>query len=1296
MPRLVDDQLFGTDRKVVDPDLIDGGLRSKQFATVLDLLGYGEINSIFDAGGVGGPNTFQKSIFLDGTPLMNANGDLNFTDVEVFVRHGANNQTAIKEINAVENTIPINVEGQNSPFTSSQTGTFASSNNNGRTVSGVTLTANQLLVEIANHGYKVGEVIHFETTGSTTGYHSPQTIQIVSVPDSGKFVCNAESENQQKDGTCSVKTSVGVTRSITNTSVDKIRVSVQFPAIQKFEDNGDITGRHIRLSIRITENDGTVSNPVILDDTNGKASAPYVKDFEIKFDRTMSFPIDVTLIRNEEDTTNTRIQDKTNFLSLTEIITDSSAYQGFAYVALRFNAQEFQSYPKRMYRLKGTKIKVPHGTTVDTSNGRVIYPDGYTFNGTFKTDKEWCSDPAWVLYDLLTTDKGFGGLDGVIDEDTLDVFSFYSASAYSSALITDPITQTTEPRFSFNAILQQKQQAYTLINDICAVMRATPFYSAGTLAINQDRPNNISTNTSDPQYIFTNSNVSEEGFTYTGVGSKTKFTEVEVSYFDNDTQTLDFEYVDADQITALSGYITKFGRVRKTLKTFACTSRGQANRTARWFLYTNLKESEICSFKTTLEAGVIVRPAMIIGIADSLRAGIRRGGKIKTGVSTTQIIVDDSNNTDLTSDNFATLSVILPDGSVESKSISSISGTTITVSSAFSAVPQANSVWAIENTTVEFQTYRVLGIEEVGHCEYSISAVIHDTNKYAQVEDVSVAANPRSITTLIDEKPSPSNLQAIEQIVVLNNRAVSKIFLTWEPVQGVKEYLLEFQYENEDPERLRVARPSFELFESRLGSYKFAVKSVNTLGKLSATTSNATLIAEGKTAKPEDPSGLTLEPVSETFVRLRFNPATAVDVIHGGTVSVRHTPSVDPAVATFQNSTEIIDRLAGNISETLVPALAGTYLIKFIDDTGNRSLNAAKIIVTPPDPQPAQIILTEREDTDSPPFQGNKVNTFYDSTFDGLLLDGTLLWDSITQNIDDLSNIDFAGPINSSGTYDFQNKVDMGAIFNLHLKRRFVTSGLFVNDLIDSRTANIDTWTDFDGTQADDVNAKLLVATTNIDPATSVSGTYAQVDKTVTVTKTDHGYSVGDFVVIDFSGVAIDGNFEIQTVPSANTFTLSSTLDNTHSGTCTYGANFTQFNTFANGEYTGRGFKFKVELTSNDPAQNINVTELGFEASVKRRTETVNTSIASQCATTGSAKTVTFINPFFAGTGSLGGSTSAFLPTVGITLEGAVTGDYFKITGITGTQFFIETRDGSNNLKDLSFKYTAVGFGKGT
>ena len=90
------DQLFGRepDSRVVDPDLIDGGLRSKQFATVLDLLGYGEIDGIFDEGGAGS-NTFRKNVFLDNTPLQNSLGQENFSDVEVFVKNGASNQTAL-------------------------------------------------------------------------------------------------------------------------------------------------------------------------------------------------------------------------------------------------------------------------------------------------------------------------------------------------------------------------------------------------------------------------------------------------------------------------------------------------------------------------------------------------------------------------------------------------------------------------------------------------------------------------------------------------------------------------------------------------------------------------------------------------------------------------------------------------------------------------------------------------------------------------------------------------------------------------------------------------------------------------------------------------------------------------------------------------------------------------------------------------------------------------------------------------------------------------------------------------
>jgi len=1078
------------------------------------------------------------------------------------------------------------------------------------------------------------------------------------------------------------ETAVGVTvtkdspvsRSITDTNIDAVRVTIAFPQLQKFEDNGDINGAEVALTIQTIENDGTTQT-VITDTVKGRAASTYFRDYKINLPSGTSFPVTIRVNRTTDDSTDSFLNDSFQWQSLTEIINESRAYASSAHIGIRFDAETFPSVPSRMYRVRGTLIKIPHNGTV-RADGSISYSG--TFNGTFKSDKEYSNDPAWVLYDLLTTSKGFGDH---IDTTQLDVFSFYSASVYCSEQVDDMTgTGNTEARFSTNVVLNTQRDAYSLINDLSSVMRVMPFYSAGVINISQDRP-------TDPSYIYNLSNVTAEGFSYSNASKSTKATVVNVGYFDNETQSIDYETVEDTALQA------KYGVVVRNLKGFATTSRGQAARLGKWFLYTQSNEAEICSFKTSIESGTIVRVGTIISVQDPMRAGVRRGGRIKTGVSTTQIVVDDSNNTDLVTSDSATLSVILSDGTLETKTISSISGTTITVSSAFSSVPQANSVWVIENTSLSLQTFRVFSVKEVNQLEYEIQAVAHNSSKYANVEDGSTLQT-KTISNLTALKPSPSNLIGSEQIVVLNNRAVSKLFIQWQPVSGVTEYMVQYRFKNENFISERIKRPDFTIFETQLGTYEVRVFSYNALGKPSTSPSTTTFTTVGKTALPEDPSGLTLEPVSDQFVRLRFNPSTSVDVLHGGTVSVRHTPSVDPAIATFQNSTEIIPKLAGNITETLVPALTGTYSIKFIDDTGNRSDNAARIIVTAPDPQPNQIILTEREDTDSPPFQGDKVNTFYDETFDGLLLDGTLLWDSITQNIDDLSNIDFAGPINSSGSYEFQNKVDMGAIFNLMLKRRFVTSGLFVNDLIDSRTALIDSWTEFDGTQADDVNAKLLVATTDIDPATSVSATYEQSGTTITITKTDHGYSVGDFVVVDFTaGSATDGNYEIQTVPNANTFTVTASASATiSSGTsCTYGANFTQFNTFANGEYTARGFKFRCELESNDPAQNINVTELGFEASVKRRTETVNSSIASGT----SAKTVTFANPFFVGTSSLGGSTTAFLPTVGITLEGAVTGDYFKITSITGTEFVIEVRDSSNNFKNLNFRYTAIGFGKG-
>jgi len=1094
----------------------------------------------------------------------------------------------------------------------------------------------------------------------------------------------SESESETAVGVIVTKDSP-VSRSITDTNIDAVRVTIAFPQLQKFEDNGDINGAEVALTIQTIENDGTTQT-VITDTVKGRAASTYFRDYKINLPSGTSFPVTIRVNRTTDDSTDSFLNDTFQWSSFTEIINESRPYTNSAHVALRFDAETFPSVPTRMYRVRGTLISIPHNGTV-RADGSISYTG--TFNGTFKTDKEYSNDPAWVLYDLLTTSKGFGDH---IDSTQLDVYSFYSASVYCSEQVDDMTgTGNTEARFSTNVVLNTQRDAYSLINDLSSVMRVMPFYSAGVINISQDRP-------TDPSYIYNLSNVTAEGFSYSNASKSTKATVVNVGYFDNETRSIDYETVEDTALQA------KYGVVVRNLKGFATTSRGQAARLGKWFLYTQSNEAEICSFKTSIESGTIVRVGTIISVQDPMRAGVRRGGRIKTGVSTTQIVVDDSNDTDLVTSDSATLSVILSDGTLETKSISTISGSTITVSSAFSSVPQANSVWVIENTSLSLQTFRVFSVKEVNQLEYEIQAVAHNPSKYANVEDGSTLQS-KTITTLTALKPPPSSLQATEQIVVLNNRAVSKLFIQWQPVSGVTEYMIQYRFKNENFISERITRPDFTIFETQLGTYEVRVFSYNALGKPSTSPSTITVTTVGKTAVPSDVQNLKIEPLSDQFIRLRFDQSTDVDVLHGGNVVIRSSNLTTGS--TFTNSVDVLPALSGNVSESIVPNIVnGTYHLKFKDDGGRLSSGDASVTMlqTVPDTLPKLTVLEDREDTDSPPFAGTKVDCFFSDDVNGLVL-GSLVTLDDESDFDSIADFDFLGAVDiTGGSYQFANTLDLGGKQPLRLRRHFVTQGFYPNDLFDRRTANIDTWTDFDAATAFNVGASLLVATTDLDPDLVVSSgvSYGQSGTTITITKNSHGYSVGDFVVIDFAaGGATDGNYEI-TSKTDNTFTVTSATSATISSgtTCTYGANFSQFNPFVNGTYVARGFKFRCEMDSDDPAQSIEIDQLGYTAELESRTETslgnAGASAGGFIASGTSTKSVTFTNSFFTGQSGTSIAANSVLPSIGITIENAQQGDFFTLSNISSTGFDIDVKDSGGNHVNRNFKYAATGFGRGS
>ena len=192
-----------------------------------------------------------------------------------------------------------------------------------------------------------------------------------------------------------------------------------------------------------------------------------------------------------------------------------------------------------------------------------------------------------------------------------------------------------------------------------------------------------------------------------------------------------------------------------------------------------------------------------------------------------------------------------------------------------------------------------------------------------------------------------------------------------------------------------VSAPDFEIFDSDVGTYEFQVFSYNAALQTSATSADLTFVAQGKTALPGNVTGLTAEPISEKLVRLRWNLSTDVDVTHGGRVFVRHSPVTDGS-ATFENSTDLIQALAGNTTTAEVPYLEGEYILKFQDDGGRLCAGETSVIIDLPDNQAPLIALTRREDQDNPKFQGTKTNVSFDATTNSLNLSGTGLFDAIT------------------------------------------------------------------------------------------------------------------------------------------------------------------------------------------------------------------------------------------------------------------------------------------------------------
>ena len=849
-----------------------------------------------------------------------------------------------------------------------------------------------------------------------------------------------------------------VTRQITNTAVDRVRVTVNVPALQILQDDGDIIGHSVSLKIETQYNSGGYTE-VISDTISGKTGNLYQRDYMLALNG--AFPVDIRVTRTSGDESSAKRQNDTYWSSYTEIIDEKLRYPNSALVGLRFDSRNFNNIPKRKYLIRATKIQLPSNASVDTTTylGRVTYAG--VWDGTFGA-ATWCNDPAWCLWDLLTSTRYGAG----IPASNLDRYDFYAISQYCNELV-DNGKGGLEPRFSCNLLINSRDEVYNVIQEMTSLFRGIAYYGAGSLVLQQDKP-------TDSQYLLGPSNVVDGVFNYSGSSQKSRHTVATVAWQSYDTLgEVEYEYVEDAEAVA------KYGIINKDIKALGCYSQGQAHRAGKWALLSEQNLTETITFSVSIDSGIILRPGIVIDIADPLKTGTRRSGRVSSA-TTTAITVDSSTNLTVNLSNSPTISVLMPTGLVETKTISSISGRIINVSSAFSEAPNANAIWLIQTSDIEAQQYRVLNVVEGEDGIYGVTALQYNSTIYNAIETNNKLLR-RNISSLSANPDAVSDISGSEYIYQDGQNVFSGFDLSWiSPRQRVSEFRIDYRIDNDNWKQLVSASPSVQIKQTRPGILYVQITAANYLNKISDIAS-AQFILVGKTAVPGNVQNLTFEAINNNSGRLRWDETVDLDVKVGGKIHIRHSSLTD-GTATWSNSVDLIPAKSGSATEAIIPLVEGEVLAKFEDDGGRQSSSETGVIIDLPDTIAPLPIETRREDQDSPPFQGTKSNTFYSEEFDALTLDGTTLFDSIV-DFDLVPILDILGPVNNSGTYTFASTLDLGNTFSIDLRRYFVTRGYYPSDLIDSRTNTVDDWPDWDGVITDHVNAQLMMRSTNDNPS---------------------------------------------------------------------------------------------------------------------------------------------------------------------------------------------------------------------
>ncbi|MCR1303980.1 MULTISPECIES: host specificity protein J [unclassified Enterobacter] len=694
------------------------------------------------------------------------------------------------------------------------------------------------------------------------------------------------------------------TRTFTNTQLSAVRLRLKWPSLFKQEDDGDLVGYSINYAIDL-QTDGGTWQTVLNTSVTGKTTSGYERSHRIDLPQAGS-TWTIRLRKVTADANSAKIGDTMTLESFTEVIDAKLRYPNTALLYIEFDSSQFNgSIPQISCKPRGRVIRVP-----DTYDPETRTYSG-TWTGAFKW--AWTDNPAWIFYDLVVTDRF--GLGNRLTAANIDKWTLYQVAQYCDQQVPDGKGGSgTEPRYTCNVYIQDRNDAYTVLRDFAAIFRGMTYWGGDQIVALADMPRDV-------DYSYTRANVIDGRFTYSSSTTKTRYTTALVSWSDPDNA-----YADAMEPVFEQALVARYGFNQLEMTAIGCTRQSEANRKGRWGILTNNKD-RVVSFDVGLD-GNIPQPGYIIAVADELLSGKVMGGRI-SAVNGRVIKLD--RVADAAAGDRLILN--LPSGASQSRTIQAVNGESVTVTTAYSETPQAEAVWVVESDELYAQQYRVVSVSDNDNGTFSITAAWHDPDKYARI-DTGAIIDQRPISVIPPGNQSPpANIVISSFSVVQQNISVETMRVSWDQAQNAIAY--EGQWRRNDGNWVNMPRSSTTSFDVPgiyAGRYLVRVRAINAAEISSGWGYSEEKTLTGKVGNPPKPVGFTATGIN-WGIRLNWGfPANTGDTLK---TEIQYTANSD-----FSDPLLLSDVPYPSAEYTQLGLKAGQefwYRAQLVDRTGNES-----------------------------------------------------------------------------------------------------------------------------------------------------------------------------------------------------------------------------------------------------------------------------------------------------------------------------------------------------------------------